>query len=279
MCEVRNVSEKLDRKELQKPDEFQATAGKIMAQLVARRQLVAVLGGALLALVLVFWGVSTYLESREASAGAALSEALELESRGIAGEPGAAPGAETFPTKDDRTKAVQTALEKIRGEYPSSEAARTASAQLGFLKLKNGDAAGAATVLSGYIEKGHKTDPLRAIALEALGAAYENQGKLDEAKAAYASLGEAGAQARADFQVARILLVQGKPEAKAALEKVAKDYPKDGVAMDAQRRLELASLPPPPPPGSVQEAPAAAPAEEKAPAKGKPAPGKGKKKG
>ena len=36
MCEVRNVSEKLDRKELQKPDEFQATAGKIMTQLVVQ---------------------------------------------------------------------------------------------------------------------------------------------------------------------------------------------------------------------------------------------------
>lgn len=275
------MSEKLDRKALQKPDEFQATAGKIMEQLVAKRQLVAVIGGALVALVLVFWGVSSYMESREASAGAALSEALELDSRGIAGEPGAAPGAETFPTKDERTKAVQGALEKVRSQFASSEAARTAGAQLGFLKLKNGDAAGAATLLAEYIEKGNKSDPLRSIVLEALGAAYENQGKLDEAKAAYAKLGEAGAQARADFQQARILLVQGKPEAKAALEKVAKDYPKDGVAMDAQRRLELASLPPPPPPGAAQEAaPAAPPAEEKAaPAKGKAAPGKGKKKG
>ena len=278
MCEVRNVSEKLDRKELQKPDEFQATAGKIMTQLVAKRQLLAVIGGAFVLLVVVFWGVSTYLQSREASAGAALSEALELASRAVAGEPGAAPGAETFPTKDDRTKAVQAALEKVRSEYPPSEAARTASAQLGFLKLKNGDAAGAATALAEYIEKGHKTDPLRSIVLEALGAAYENQGKLDEAKATYAKLAEAGAPARADYQQARILLVQGKPEAKAALEKVAKDYPKDGVAMDAQRRLELASLPPPPPPGAVQDEPA--PAEVKAaPAKGKPAPGKGKKKG
>jgi tetratricopeptide (TPR) repeat protein len=280
MCEVRNVSEKLDRKQLQKPDEFQATAARIMDQLVAKRQLLAVLGGAFVVLVLVFWGATTYMSSREASAGAALSEALELDSRGIAGEPGLAPGAETFPNKDDRTKAVQAALEKVRGDYSSSEAARTAGAQLGFLKLKSGDSVGAATLLSEYVEKGHKGDPLRAIAIEALGAAYENQGKLDDAKAAYAKLGEAGAQARADYQQARILLVQGKPEAKAALEKVAKDYPKDGVAMDAQRRLELASLPPPPPPGSVQDAPADAPPPEEKPApKGKAAPVKGKKKG
>ena len=268
------MSEKLDRKELKQPDEFQVVAGKAMEYLIAHRQVLTVIGGAFVALVLIAWGASAYMDSREAKAGAELSEALELQARPIAGDPGVAPGAETFPTKDDRTKAVQAALEKVRADYGSAQAGHTAGAQLGFLKLKAGDAAGATTLLNEYLEQGRKDDPLRAVALEALGVALENQGKLDEAKAAYAKLADAGAPERAAFQQARILLAQGKPEAKAELEKVAKDYPKDGVAMDAQRRLELASLPPPPPPGSA--APVAPPAEDPAPVKGKLAPAKGK---
>jgi hypothetical protein len=269
------VSDKLDRKELQKPDEFQAVAGKIMGQLIARRQTVTMVGGAVVVAILGVWGASWYAEHQEAKAGSALSEALEIEGRPVQGDY-APQGVEAFPSKEERTKAAQAALERVRADFGSSEAGRTASAELGFLKLKNGDSAGAAQLLSEYVEKGHKNDPLRPIALEALGNALENQGKLDEAKAAYARLADAGFAARADYQQARILLVQGKPEAKAALEKVAKEYPKDGVAMDAQRRLELAALPPPPPPGAEQPAPA--PAAEPEPKAAK-APAKAKKKG
>ena len=276
---------KLDRKELRQPDEFQVVAAKAMEYLVARRQLLVGAGIAFVALVVIVWGATAYMDSREAKAGAQLSEALEMQARPIAGDPGLLPGAEAFPSKDDRTKAVQTALEKVRSEFGSSQAGRTAGAQLGFLKLKAGDAAGATTLLSDYVEQGRKDDPLRAVALEALGVAQENQGKLDEAKATYARLAEAGAPERAAFQQARIQLVQGKPEAKAELEKVAKEYPKDAVAMDAQRRLELASLPPPPPPGAA--VPVAPPAPEPAalkgktppPAKAAPAKGKAKVKG
>jgi hypothetical protein len=266
------VSQKTDRKELRQPDEFQVVAGKAMEWMIARRQLLLGVGGAVVVLSLAGWGASAYAESREEKAGAELSDALELQGRPIAGEP-SAPGSETFATKDERTKAVQSALEKVRADYSSAEAARTAGAELGFLKLRNGDSAGAAPLLAEYVDKGQKDDPLRAVAIEALGAAQENQGKLDEAKATYARLAEVGAPERAAYEQARILLVQGKPEAKAELEKVAKEYAKDTVATQAQRQLELASLPPAPPPGATQPA---APEEKAAPAKGKPAPAKGK---
>ena len=45
-------------------------------------------------------------------------------------------------------------------------------------------------------------------------------------------------------QQARIALVEGKPDARQQLEQVAKDYPKDSVGMEANMRLEVASLPP-----------------------------------
>jgi len=71
---------------------------------------------------------------------------------------------------------------------------------------------------------------------------------------------------RAAFQEARIALVAGKPEAKQQLEQVARDYPKEPVAMEANMRLELASLPPPGAP-QAQAPQTAKPAG--APAKGK----------
>jgi tetratricopeptide (TPR) repeat protein len=103
---------------------------------------------------------------------------------------------------------------------------------------------------------------MRAMAAEALGYAFEAQGKLDEAKAAFAKLADEGAPQRAAFQQARLALVQGKPEARQALEQVAKDYPKDPVAMEAQQRVELSGLPPPPPPGTAAAEPAPPAAQE-----------------
>lgn len=270
------MSEKMDRKELKQPDEFQVVAGKVMEWLVGHRQVVLGALGAFALVVVVAWGVSAWSNSQEAKAGGLLAEALEIASRPIQGEPGVAPGAEVFGTRDAREQALLGALEKVRAEAPSSNAARTAGAQLGFLKLRMKDAAGAQALLQEFVDKAPKEDALRPVAIESLGAALEAQGKLDEARAAYARLAEAGAPERAAWNQARVLLAQGKPEAKEALEKVAKEYPKEGVGLEAQRRLELAALPPAPPPGAAPS-PAAEPAAPAAPAKGVKPPAKGAK--
>ena len=77
-----------------------------------------------------------------------------------------------------------------------------------------------------------------------------------------------GLPARADYQAARLALVEGKPDAKQQLERVAKEYPKElEVVREANVRVELASLPPVNP-GQASQAPAKAPA--KAPAEKKP---------
>src|SRR5207249_646701 len=98
--------------------------------------------------------------------------------------------------------------------------------------------------LEEFLKAAAKDHPLRIFATESLGYAFEAQNKLDEARAAFEKLRDLGMVERADFQSARLDLVQGKPEARAKLEKVAKDYPKDPVSMEANQRLELAALPP-----------------------------------
>ena len=257
------MSEKIDRKQLKQPDEFQQVAGKGMEWVAAHQgQVILAVGLVALAVVLA-WGLSVFRSSREAKAGGDLSQALELESRPVGAE--AQPGQESFPSKEERSKAALAALDKVRAENKGTTAAQTALAELGFLKLKAGDAAGAQKDLAEFLSGAGKDHPLRVFAQESLGYAYEAQGKLDDARASFEKLRELDLPARADLQAARLALVQGKPEAKQQLEKVVRDYPKEAdIVREANARLELASLPPAPA-GSTATAPA--PTDKPAPAK------------
>src|SRR5439155_4539124 len=154
------------------------------------------------------------------------------------------PGVETFPTKEERQKSSLAALERVRADYPRSTAAQTALAEIGFLKLKQGDAAGAQLALQEFGKAAPKDHPLRAVAQESLGYALEAAGKLEEARAAFAQLAQDGAPDKAAFHQARIALLQGKPDARQQLEQVAKDYAKEPIALEANMRLEVSALPP-----------------------------------
>jgi tetratricopeptide (TPR) repeat protein len=251
------VAEKIDRKQWKKPDEYQLVAGRAMGWMVEHRKLVLMAGGGILAVLLLAWGLATWRTSREAKAGGALAEALELQSRPIAGEGPAQPGEDTFPSKEEREKAVMAALENVRKAHGGTTAAQTALAELGFHKLKDGDAAGAQKDLQDFVDHAGKDHPLRPFAQESLGYALEAQNKLDEARAAFEKLREMDLPARADYQAARLALVQGKPDAVQQLERVVKDHPKDtAVVREANARLEIAALPPATP-GQAAPAPAA----------------------
>ncbi|MFL5444165.1 MAG: tetratricopeptide repeat protein [Myxococcales bacterium] len=240
------MAHKQERKELKKPDEFQVVAGRTMDFLLGHRVQVLVGLAAVAVVAVVAWSMTTWNASREAKAGAALAQALELEQRPIAAEGNPQAGDKTFPTRADRDKAVLDALEQVRKEYSKTRAGQTATAQVGFQKLRAGDATGSQAALDEFLNSAGKEHPLRAFVTEALGYAYEAQGKLEEAKKAFARLREADAPERAAFHEARLALVENKPDAKQQLEKVAKEYPKDPVALEANQRLEIAALPPPP---------------------------------
>jgi hypothetical protein len=269
------VSQKVDRKELRKPDQFQVRAGQAMDWMIVHQRQLLLAIGALVVIAVGAGAAAAYASSREAKAGAALSEALELNSRPIAGEAPPQPGVETFPSKEERQKALIAALEKVRTDRAGTTAAMTATAEVGFQKLKAGDPAGATQPLQQFLGSAGKDHPLRMFATESLGYALEGQGKLEDARTAFAKLTEAGAPDRAAYQAARLALVENKPDAKAALTAVAKEYPKEPVAMEANQRLELASMPPVLAASAVA-APAAAPAAVAAPSKpaapAKPAP-------
>jgi hypothetical protein len=238
------LAHKLDRKELKKPDEFQVVAGKTMDFIVAHR--VPVLGAviAIAVIAAAAWVFTSWSSSRENKAGTALAQALELDQRPIAAEGNPQAGERTFPTRAERDKAVLAALDKVRKDWPRTRAAETALSQIGFHKLHANDAPGAQAALDEFLKSAGNGHPLRAFATEALGYAYEGEGKLEEAKKAFARLSDAGAPQRAAFHEARLALLENKPDAKEQLSKVAKEYPKDPVALEANQRLEIASLPP-----------------------------------
>ena len=267
------MAEKIDRKQLKRPDEFQLVAGRAMEWMVGHRSLVLGVGGGVLAALLIAWGVIAWRTSREAKAGAALAEALELESRPIAGEGPAQPGQESFPSKEERDKAVLAALENVRTAHGGTTAGQTAIAEIGFHKLKAGDAAGAQKDLQEFLDRAGKDHPLRPFAQESLGYALEAQNKLDDARAAFEKLRDLDLPARADYQVARLALLQGKPDAIEQLERVATDHPKEAaVVREANERVEIASLPPV---AAGQAAPV--PRPEKTPPEGKQSQGKKKR--
>ena len=239
------MAEKLDRKQLKRPDEFQLVAGKAMEWLVAHQRPVITALLVVVGVAVAVWGISAWRSSRETKAGAALAEALELQSRPIAGEGPQQPGQETFPSKEEREKSVMAALEKVRTGHSGTTAAQTAVAELGFHKLKAADAGGAQKDLLDFLGSAGREHPLRPFAQESLGYALEAQNRLDDARAAFEKLRELDLPARADYHAARLALVQGKPDAKAQLERIAKEYPKDlEIVRAANERLELASLPP-----------------------------------
>jgi hypothetical protein len=258
------LAEKMDRKQLKQPDEFQVLAGRAMQWVAVNQGRVIAVIVALAVVTLAGWGFAAYRSSREEKAGAALSEALELASRPLASE--ATPGQpqDTFATREEREKAVVSALQKVRSDFGGSRAAQTAQAEIAFHEEASGDHAAAVKDLQDFLSSAGANHPLRFVAQESLGYALEGQGKFDEAKAAFEKLRELGMPSQADFQSARLALVQGKPEARAQLEKVAKDYPKEAeLAREASQRAELASLPPPSAtPAPEQPAAPAAPAKK-----------------
>lgn len=237
------MAEKIDRKQLRKPDEFQQVAGQAMSWVAAHQSAVVGTLAAVAVAAIAAWGISSYRHSREQKAGSALAEALAVQGRPVAGEGQAQPGEESFASKEERSKAAIGALDKVREAHAGTTAAVTATAELGFEKLRAGDAVAAQKDLEDFLARSSSDHPLRAFAAEALGYALEAQGKLDEAARAFAKLGDAGMKERAAFHAARLALVQGKPDAKEQLAQVAKDYAKEPVSMEANQRLEIAALP------------------------------------
>src|SRR5260370_1595518 len=114
-----------------------------MEWLVAHRRAVIGALGSIAVVAAAFWGYTAWRSSREFKAGTALSEALDLGARPIASEAPPQPGQETFPSKEEREKAVIAALTSVRAGHGGTAAALTAPAAPGFRQPQTGASPGA----------------------------------------------------------------------------------------------------------------------------------------
>ncbi len=233
-------TEVITRKEMKGPDRFQVAAAEAAGWAKAHEKQIA--GGVVAALVVVaaVLGVGQYLQAREAKAGALLYRALDAADGELSSVP--LPGVQKPIFQDDaqRQQAVLAAVDDLRRQYPSSEAARTAGLLAADAQLRLGKADDAAAAYQGWLSRAGADDSLRFAALEGLASAHEAKGDLAAAAEDYARLGREAAfyKDRAELERARVLARAGKvDEARKVLSTFAEDFKDSPLRTEAQERL------------------------------------------
>jgi tetratricopeptide (TPR) repeat protein len=233
-------SAELSRKEIKQPDQFQVVAGEAASWLTGHRRQSVILGGVLVAALIVALGVSAWRERRSAGAAALLSEVYrtaggELSSVPLPGVPGP-----FYPSDGVRQKAVIQAAEQVLAGYPGTSQAALAALAKGDAHLRLGELDAAGTAYQGYLASARRTDSFRFSALEGLALVAEGKGDTAGALAGWVRLGaEVPAQAdRADLERARLLAASGKlEEARALLTAFADTHKKSMLGGEAAERL------------------------------------------
>lgn len=240
------TTERLSRKEIREPDPFVRVTSAFWAKVVEHQKAVGLGLLAVVAVALAVALISHFAQGRSNEASAALSRALELTRRGVAGslEPGQDATAEKFPSAKAKSEEIAKQLEAVRAQFPSSDAARTALVFLGDAQFQTGKLDAAQASYEQYLASAPAGEPLRALALQGLGYTMEAKKDLDKALDTFSKMGAeaAGDPAKADaaFQRARVIELQGKKqEAAAAYQKVKDDFKEAASARAAGERLVL----------------------------------------
>jgi tetratricopeptide (TPR) repeat protein len=247
------VAKKLNRKELKQPDQFLGFWARVTAAIgdFGRRQRRAlVIGATAAATVIVGSIVMTQVgERRAVRASEALDKVRRIATADLLlpGTPAKNDGVTHYATEKERLEAALAALD---GYFSSPRVPLAVEAQLvraGFL-LDLGRAQEAAEgyekLLNGKLDK-----RLAFLAREGLGYAYEQLGKVDQAKATFAKLGEGGAGAegfyndRALYHQARLAERGGNPtEAARIYKEVLDKNPTTSLRDEITNRLAVLDL-------------------------------------
>jgi tetratricopeptide (TPR) repeat protein len=260
-------AEKLTRKELKAPDEFQKIGAQAVPFLVLHQRNV-VLGITGLVVVGGVVAMANYFGDRKEQAakqdlGAALKTVEREVKAGDTTEP--VPGQDApYKSETEKVQAEIKALNDFRTNHAGTRAAANAGLALGDAYLKAGQGAEALAAFDDYLKNGDSTDPLRPAALEGKGYAYEAQKDYPKALDAFDQLAR---ETKTDFMKGmglyhrgRILLAQGKTDDGAkALVEVPSLAPNSAAARLAQERISTLAaqgvhIPAPPPVIAVPDA-------------------------
>ncbi len=246
--------EKMSRKELKAPDEFQKLGAQAMPFLESHQKLIvtAIIGAVVLASVVAI--ASHFMARSQAAATNEYATTLKVLQRPVNPNPVATKPAEgeepadveepPFKSELEKDEAVVKALTEFRARSSGSKAAANAALPLGQALLRLGKPAEALTAFDDYLKGSDPTDPLRPTALEGRGYALEEKKELDQALAAFDQLAKENSsdfmKGMGLYHRGRVLLLQGKSaEGAKQLVEVPNMAPNTAAARLAADRIAL----------------------------------------
>lgn len=243
------MAEKVDKKELREPDALQRAGLEARGWIEGKEKLV--LGVILVALLAgLAVALTNYMQERSArTAQRALGGALLPVNRpvaeaGVPPSPTADPNLQPFASQKEKDEAIVSSLTTFRSEYPGTPSATTAALPLAQSHYRLGNYDQAIEAYGAFLKNAPGDDPLRALALEGQGYAYEAKGDLEKAVASFDELSRAKTKDFLDgmgqFHKARILILQDKKdEAAKILSEIPQAHPNSAAARMATERMNV----------------------------------------
>jgi len=169
-CQRRPVArtEKLTRKDLRQPDEFQTLSRQALEWVEQNRNAVIAALGAVIVVLIAVVAYRTISQSREASAASAYAEARAL-------------------LNDKKYGDAATRFDEVANRYSSTSYGALALLERGNALLLNGQPADAVSAYERYLQSAPPTDYLRQLGHTRLGYAQEQLGKPGEAAQSFAT--------------------------------------------------------------------------------------------
>lgn len=237
------------QKELRQPDAFQRAGIEASSWLDGKEKYIL---GLVLALIVIggCWALVDYFSDRgQRNAEQLLGAALEPVTRPVA-EPNTPPPANAseeqkpFASEKEKDEAIIASLTKFREAHKGTRSANTAALPLGDAYYRQGQFDEALAAYSDYLKNAPSSDPLRVLAFEGQGYAYEAKNDLDKALAAFDEMGKLGdndfLEGMGRFHHARVLILQGKKEdAAKELAQIPGEHPNSAAARMATERMNV----------------------------------------
>lgn len=242
------MTEKLSRKELKAPDALQKAGLEARHWLEGRHKAVAAI---MVILLLAGAGVAlaNYVSDRtEERASKALGAVLRDIDRPVAGEenpnPPAGDGKPPFKSQKERDEAAVKALGDFQSKFHGTKAALTGELRYGQSACNLGNYDQALSAFSDFAKSAPAEEPLRILALEGVGYAYEGKNQLEQALAAFEEMARNNKSGYMNgmglYHRGRILMLQGKKEEAAkAFAEIPTAAPNTPAAKMATERMAL----------------------------------------
>jgi len=138
-----------------KHDKFVDEIGALSSRARDNQRLLYMIGGGVIALALIVWGVYFYRSSRESKAQAALAAAIETNETPVeqAQNPNRPkPTGPTFKTEEERNAAAEKQFREVQAKYSGTDAADVAGLYLARTAAAKGDTATAKKILQDFID-------------------------------------------------------------------------------------------------------------------------------